>query len=107
MAAPRDVIRVGRHRAVGCELRGIDHDRNATGVRGLDEVVDRRQPSGDVRRGGDGEQPWAGPLVELGDHVVDPERAVAVALDEPAPAQPAPRQQVGVVLHNGRDDDVV
>ena len=38
---------------------------------------------------------------------VDVEGAVGAALDEAAPAQPGPGQQVGVVLDHGGDDDVV
>ena len=48
-----------------------------------------------------------GRSVESGGDVVDGERAVGVAFDEPAAAQPGPRQQVGVVLDDGGDHDVV
>ena len=76
-------------------------------VGGLDDVVDGREPAGHVGRTGDGEQLRTRRKVERLDHVIQREGAVAAALDEPATAQPGPRQQVGVVLDHRRDDGVV
>ena len=92
---------------VGGELGGVDQHGHVPLVGGGDDVVDRGQPAGDVRRGGDREQPGPWPGVEGGGDVVDGEGAVGAALDVPAPAEPGPGQQVGVVLDHGGDHDVV
>ena len=54
-----------------------------------------------------GEQARPRRVVEGGDDLVDGERPVGAALDEPPAAGARPRQQVGVVLDDGRDDHVV
>ena len=74
-------------RPVRRELRGVDQHRHAACVRGGDDLVDRRQPAGDVGGAGDGEQPRVRAVVERGDDVVGAEGAVAVALDEATPGE--------------------
>ena len=105
--APRQVVRGGGHRAVGRQLGGVDQDRDIPLVGHGDDGIDVRAPSRDVGRRGDRQQGGTGPGVELGGHLVGGEGAVGAALDEPARAGPGPRQQVGVVLHDGGDHDVV
>ena len=74
----------------GGELGGVDEHRDAPLVGGGDDLVDRRQPAGDVGRAGDGEQPGPGPGVEGGGDVVGGEGAVGAALDVAPPARAGP-----------------
>ncbi len=105
--APRDEVRIRRDRSVGGELRGIDHDRHAPLVSQPDDGIQRRLPAGDVGGAGDGEEAGPGTLVERRGHVPQLEHPVAAALDVPAPGDPPPRKEVGVVLDDRRPDDVV
>ena len=75
VAAPGDVV--GRRAAAGGgrELGGVDEHGHAALVGGVDDLVDRRQPAGDVRRAGDGEQLRLRPRLERRGHVVDGEGA--------------------------------
>jgi hypothetical protein len=101
--APCDEVGPERHRAMRCQLRGVDDDRHATIVGRRDDLVDRRQPPGHVRRTRDGQQPGGGSAVEYGGHIVDGERPGPVALDVTHRRPGArPRQQVRMVFCNGR-----
>ena len=107
VAAPGDEVDARRQPAMRCELGCVEEHGYVALVRGVGDRIDRRHPSGDVRRARDGQELGPRCRVERGDDVVEPERAVASALHEPAPARTRPRQQVGVMLDDGRDDDVV
>ena len=56
VAAPGDEVGVGRQRAVGGELGGVDEHGDVPLVGGGDDGVEGRQPAGDVRGAGDGQQ---------------------------------------------------
>jgi hypothetical protein len=87
------------------ELRRVDEYLDPARVRGFDDLVDGRDPSGDVGRTRDREQPWYGPRVEHLDDVVDGERAARAALDvAPACVETGPRQQIRVMLRDGHHD---
>ncbi len=107
VAAPGDEVGLGGQRPVRSELGGVDEHRHAPVVGGGDDGVERREPAGDVRGAGDGEQPRPG-------------RASSMATTSSTPKVPSephstwrqrrqarPRQEVGVVLDDRRDDDVV
>ncbi len=107
MAAEGHVVRSGRQRSVGRELRRVEEDGNAAGVRFGADLLHRWQPSGDVGRAGDGQERRAPTAVEDRHDVVDVERPGGVALD-PAPAgDPRPGQEVGVMLHHRGGHHVV
>ena len=76
-------------------------------VRGIDDLRQRRHPSGDVGRSGDREQRHARPLVQRGGDVFGVEGPVLPALDVPAGSGPGPGQQVGVMIGRRRDHNVV
>ena len=105
--APRHEVDRGWETSVGCELGGVDEDGDAALVGGHGDVVDGGHPAGDVGRTGDGQQLRMWCDVEGRRDVVDGEGAVGRALDEPAAGHARPRQQVGVMLDDGRDDDIV
>ncbi len=107
VAAEGDEVGPRWEATVRCELCRIEQDRDAAGVRLRTDLLDRRQPPGDVRGAGHGEQlgPRAG--IEHGGDVVDAERPVGPALDPTPLRHPGPGEQVGVVLHHRRHDDVV
>jgi hypothetical protein len=106
VAAERHEVGAGRQRPVRRELRGVDGDRHASLVRGRDDRVERRDPAGDVRGAGDGEQSRRGAGVERPHDRLDGERPIRLALDEPPPRVACPRQQVRVMLDDRGDDDV-
>ena len=107
VTAPRHVVGGGGQRSVGGELGGVDEHGDRTGVSGGDHGVERRRPAGHVRGAGDRQQRRGRSGVEGGGEVVEVECSVRAAVDEAAPAQAGPGQQVGVVLDHGGDDDVV
>ena len=107
MAAPGHEIGVSRQRPVGGELGGVDEHGHTAPVGAVDDLVERWEPAGDVGGAGDGEQPGCGAVIERGGDVGGGEGAVLAALDVATPGQPSPRQEVGVVLDDGGDDDVV
>jgi hypothetical protein len=104
VAAERDEVGAGGKRPVRRELGRVDEDGHAALVGGSDDVVERGQPAGHV--GGAGHREQARPRigVERGDDRRGLERPVAVALDEAPRRRAGPRQQVGVVLDDGRRD---
>jgi hypothetical protein len=67
VAAPGQEVGVRREGAVGGELGGVDKHRHAAFVGRGNDVVDRRQPAGDVGGAGHGQQPGARSDVEGGD----------------------------------------
>ena len=77
---------VAGQRPVGGELGGVDQHRHAPLVGGGDDVVERRQPAGDVGAPVMASSAGRGAGVERGDDVVGGERAVGAALDVAAPA---------------------
>jgi hypothetical protein len=107
VATPGEIVGVGRQWPVGGELGGVDQHWDRSGVGGGDDGVQRWRPAGYVRRPRDGQQPGPATGVEDGNCIIDAERPVRSAFDESALAEPGPRQEVGVVLDDGGDDDVV
>src|SRR5205807_256383 len=107
VATPRHEVGVGRERAVGRQLGGVDEHGNASSVGGLDDGFDGGHPAGDVGRAGDCEKlrPWA--CVQRDDHIVGCEGAVGAALDVAAGGGTGPGEQVGVVLDDGGHDDII
>ena len=85
-------VGVDRQGPVRRELGGVDQHRHAPGVGRGDDLRQRRQPAGDVRGAGDGQQGRAaGPGVEGGGHVVHVEGPVRAALHVAARRPPGPR----------------
>ena len=78
VAAPGDEVDARRQAAMRCELGCVEEHGYVPLVRGVGDRVDRRHPSGDVRRARDGQELGPRCRVERGDDVVEPERAVAV-----------------------------
>ena len=105
--APRHEVDRGWQTSVGCELGGVHEDGHAALVGGDGDVVDRGHPAGDVRRAADGQQLRMRCDVEGRRDVLDGEGAIGLAFDEPAAGHACPRQQVGVMLDDGGDDDIV
>ena len=95
-------------RPVGRELRRVDEDPGAGGVGEAGEVVHRVDVAGDVGGAGDGKQTDS-PVVPderaLERRGVDPALRGHGDVDDVRDA--APGQLVRMVLHDGRDDDVV
>ena len=105
--AEGDEVGVGGECAVRGELRRIEEDRDAAGVRLGADVGHRREPPGHVGRAREGEEGRSASRVEDGRHIVDGERPVPPALDPASLGHPGPGQQVGVVLHHRRRHHVV
>src|SRR5207249_8277854 len=75
VTTPRHVVGSDRQGSVRCELGRVDEYGDPSGVRGFDDLVDRRDPSGDVGGARDGEQLRRRPRIEGIHDVVDGERA--------------------------------
>ena len=88
------------------QLRRVDQHPHTACVGGGADLFHRRQPSRHVGGAGHREQRRPRAVVEHPHDVVDAERAFGTALDPPARRRTGPGQQVGVVLDDGRDDDV-
>ena len=84
VAAEGHEVRSRRQRSVRGELGGVEQDRDAACVRLLTDLVDRGQPTGDVRRSRQGQQRRGPTIGEDADDVVGAEGPVGAALD-PAP----------------------
>jgi len=106
VAAPSHKISLLRQLPVRCELCAVEHDGDLAVVCGVDDLLDRRQPSGDVRSRGDGEQPRLWRPAQLSRDVVNREDPFGPALDVAACGNARPRQEIGVVLDDGSDHDV-
>ena len=81
VAAPSDEVGLRGEGTVGRQLGGVDRDRDSPAVGGVDDLVDRRQPSGDVRSSGNGEQPWSWGAVQLSHDIGCGECSVGSAFD--------------------------
>ena len=92
---------------MGRELGAVDSYGDLAVMGGVDDLVDRRQPSGDVRSAGDGKQARLGGPVQFIRDIAGCEGPVGSALDVAARGYARPRQEIGVVFDDGGDDNVV
>ena len=107
VAAPGDEIGLLGEVTVRRELGAVDSYGDLPVMGGVDDLVDRRQPSGDVRSAGDGEQARLGGPVQFIRDIAGCEGPVGSALDIAARGYTRPRQEIGVVFDDGGDDNVV
>ena len=102
------VVRAHVDGPVRGELGGVDEDPTADGVDLRRHPVHVRHDAGDVRRAGHGEQCDAtGVPCQLGVEVLLVHGSVDQRSDVDHLAEPSPRQQVRVVLEDGRQHDRV
>ncbi len=87
------------------QLGRVDEYGDPSRVRGFDDLVDWRDPSGDVGGARDGEQLPCRRRIEGIHDVVDGERSARAALDKAsANLETRPRQQIRVMLRDRHHD---